>query len=95
MLIPISFITEKLSGLLGNLSIFLIKRKFKKIDTLTDKLEEIKHTQFENILPELIENGELSYKDLSELKNIYDIASKADAYLHKKMINEYNSGNNT
>ena len=95
MLIPISFITEKLSALLGNLSIFLIKRKFKKIDTLTDKLEEIKHTQFENILPELIENGELSYKDLSELKNIYDIASKADEYLQKKMINENNSGNNT
>lgn len=95
MLIPISDIACNLPSFLGNFFVFLIKRRFKKTDKLTDKLEEIKHTQFENILPELIENGELSYKELSELKNIHDIASKADEYLQKKRINENNSGNNT
>lgn len=95
MLIPISDIAGKLPSFLGNFCVFFIKRRFKKTDKINDKLEEIKHAQFEKILPELIDNGELSYKDLSELKNIHDIASKADEYLQKKRINENNSGNNT
>lgn len=94
MLIPISFITEKLPGLLGNLCVFLIKRKIKKTDKLTDKLEEIKYNKFENIIQELVDNEEISYKELSELKNIYDIASKADEYLHKKRIHD-NADNKT
>ena len=68
----------------------LIGTIFLRNNTATKEFEKLKAGEFKVVLHDLVQNGEMTYKELYEAKNYLAIAEKADKYYQKKNNEEQN-----
>lgn len=73
------FVESIVPSFIGTLLTTLFLRK----DTSISEFEKIKANKFGEVIDSLIDSGKMTYKDLSECRNVMQIAEYADQHLKK------------
>lgn len=81
--------SSSISSFIGTMVSSLFLRK----NTLTSEFEKIKIGKFNDLIDQLLENGEITYLEFYKSKNLLEIAEKADRTYNKEKSGNFHQDN--